>query len=296
MRYGILFTIITKLVPSISVYHYLVHDYPSGGWQGAYYPNRSLSGSPAFIRQDSAIDFNWGTGSPGAGVGTDNFSVRWNRTLYLPGGAWQFYTRSDDGSRAWVGGAKVVDQWWDHGVESAYSGYYYVNPGNYNTQVEFYENGGGALMQFDYWPRIWAEFFDQMNFTGNRKVAVQNSIDHNWGIGGPHAWWWQNNFSSRFTWPVALRGGDYRICVDSDDGFRFYVDGQLRINRWYDSAYQSCSTINISAGWRTFRLEHYENGGGAKVRFSWGRADGAWYATGIFARNATMLPIYNHCC
>lgn len=256
-------------------------------WEGSYYNNRDLAGTPAFIRQDSSINFNWGSGSSGPGVGPDNFSARWTRSVQLPGGAWQFYTRSDDGSRVFVDGALAVNQWWDHGDQSAYSYYRYLNPGTHSIAVDFYEHGGGAGMEFGFWPRIWAEYFDQPDFSGTRLVAVRNSIDHNWLWSGPHknAVQSQDNFSTRFTWPVSLSGGDYRICLDSDDGFRFFVDSQLRINRWHDSNNETCSVINIGAGWRTFRLEHYENGGWAKIRFSWGRANGSWYGTGLFPRD-----------
>ena len=33
-------------------------------WKGEYYNNRDLSGAPSLVRNDPAIDFNWGTGSP----------------------------------------------------------------------------------------------------------------------------------------------------------------------------------------------------------------------------------------
>ena len=39
-----------------------------GEWRGEYYNNMTLSGLPAMIRVDRAIDFNWGVGSPEPGV------------------------------------------------------------------------------------------------------------------------------------------------------------------------------------------------------------------------------------
>ncbi len=35
-----------------------------GGRCGEYYNNRSLSGSPALVRNDERIDFDWGEDSP----------------------------------------------------------------------------------------------------------------------------------------------------------------------------------------------------------------------------------------
>jgi hypothetical protein len=263
-------------------------------WAGSYYNNTTLSGDPVFLRQDPNIGFNWGSGSPGSGVNSDNFSARWTRRLFLPGGAWMFYTSSDDGSRASVDGSNVVSQWWDHGARTEYSGYRYLNAGDHDVTVEFYEHGGGASMVFGYWPQIWAEYYDQPNFRGNYKTAVLNSVDQNWFWGGPHKAWWQtqDNFSTRYTWPVNLRGGDYRICIDSDDGFKFIVDGQVKFQRWYDNNGQTCQTVNIAAGWRTFRIEHYENKGGARIRMTWGRTDGTWYGVAQPASQAAGQVTY----
>ena len=51
-------------------------------WHGEYFNNRWLSGTPAFVRDDTNIAFNWGYGSPWLLV-SDNFSVRWTRTSTL---------------------------------------------------------------------------------------------------------------------------------------------------------------------------------------------------------------------
>ena len=261
---------------------------PKMVWEGRYYRNPNLQGEPGFIRNDSEINFPWGNGSPGSGIDADNFSVRWQGSVHLPGGAWQFYTRSDDGSRVFVNGSQVLNHWWDHPAQSAYSSYRKLDLGTYNFTVDFYEHSGDASMYFAYWPRIFAEYWSGRDFTGTYKTAVLNSVDQNWGYGGPHNSIWQNGFSTRYTWPVLLRGGTYRICVDSDDGFRFYVDGALRFSRWQDSNWTSCQNIAIDAGRRTFRVDHYENGGGARVRVTWGRADGsAWYGV---AQPSSVTP------
>ncbi|MGQ9612152.1 PA14 domain-containing protein [Chloroflexus sp.] len=250
---------------------------PTMVWAGSYYSNRFLEGEPALTRDDSAIKFDWGWGSPHPVLPPDNFSVRWQRSLYLPGGAWQFYTRSNDGSRVYLNDKLVVDQWWDHGAQAAaYSSYNRLNPGTHNLIVDFYEHGGVASMEFAFWPRVRAEYWNTRNFTGTYRFEVLNTVSKNWGRGGPHASI-QDNFSSRFTWPVSLRGGTYRICVKSDDGFRFKVDGQVKFERWRDSVGQTCANVAISAGWRTFQIEHYEAYGLAYLEVTWSRAGGTWY-------------------
>src|SRR5690606_2509340 len=52
------------------------------GLLGTYFDNRQLIDPPAGTRVDGPIDFDWGGGAPGvAGIGADQFSVRWEGTL-----------------------------------------------------------------------------------------------------------------------------------------------------------------------------------------------------------------------
>jgi hypothetical protein len=75
-------------------------------WQGAYFNNMQLSGDPVMVRDDGAgiLNFDWGGGSPGSdcGIGSDRFSVRWTRDVYLNAGTYRFTVTSDDGFRLFV--------------------------------------------------------------------------------------------------------------------------------------------------------------------------------------------------
>ena len=57
---------------------------PGEGLYGLYFNSNDLSGSPIMRRTDRQIDFAWGAGSPGEGVRTDNYSVRWIGFLEAP--------------------------------------------------------------------------------------------------------------------------------------------------------------------------------------------------------------------
>jgi hypothetical protein len=88
---------------------------PGGAWQGEawrgeYYGNRKLEGAPVLVRNDSAVDFDWGSGSPDPAVPADKFSVRWTRTIELDPGTYRFFTSSDDGVRIYVDGKRIVDE------------------------------------------------------------------------------------------------------------------------------------------------------------------------------------------
>ncbi len=65
-------------------------------WKGEYYPNIGLTGSPAIVRNEQTISFEWGLSSPGTSIPVDNFSARWTRTLTLDGGRYRFHVSADE--------------------------------------------------------------------------------------------------------------------------------------------------------------------------------------------------------
>ena len=117
-------------------------------WKGEYYANQSMSGDPAFVRNDPTINFNWGTGGPGGGVPGEHFSARWSRSVDFGANFYQFNARSDDGIRAWVDGNLIIDQWHDSPGNIVYTSQLWLS-GSHWLVVEYYQNYGQALV--DHW-------------------------------------------------------------------------------------------------------------------------------------------------
>lgn len=122
-------------------------------WRGEYYDNLSLAGEPVYVRNDVAIDFDWGGGSPDPRIPNDRFSVRWTRTQFFSGGFYRFIILPDDGVRFWVDGQMVVDQWHD-GMLIPYSVDLYMSEGQHSLRLEYYENLGGAMIQLHWAPVV----------------------------------------------------------------------------------------------------------------------------------------------
>jgi uncharacterized protein YraI len=121
-------------------------------WRGEYYNNKNLSGSPALVRDDAQVNFNWGYGSPAPGIiSADGFSVRWTRAQNFNAGRYRFTATTDDGVRLWVNNQKLIDVWSDH-APVAYSGEIDLPAGSAQLRVEYYENSGGAQAQL-----TWAQ-------------------------------------------------------------------------------------------------------------------------------------------
>lgn len=120
------------------------------GWNGEYFNNKTLQGSPILTRNDGAeINFDWGTGSPAAGINADGFSARWTKDIVFLDGVYQFTTISDDGSRVYVDGQLVVNAWQDQS-EATTSANKQMTAGTHTIRVEYYDNTGGAGVHFSY--------------------------------------------------------------------------------------------------------------------------------------------------
>ncbi len=120
-------------------------------WRGEYYNNMTLSGSPALVRDDAQINFDWGSGSPGPGIRADQFSVRWTRSPNLQAGRYRFTVTIDDGGRLWVNGHLLIDAWRDQAPRT-YTGDIYLPGGAIPIKMEYYENMGAATAKLS-WAR-----------------------------------------------------------------------------------------------------------------------------------------------
>jgi YVTN family beta-propeller protein len=87
---------------------------PGSGLAGSYFNSKKLTGT-SVLQRTEAIDFDWGTGTPGTGVRADNFSARWTGVLEAPvSGNYFFQTVSDEGVRLWIDGTRVIGNWVSH--------------------------------------------------------------------------------------------------------------------------------------------------------------------------------------
>ena len=118
------------------------------GLLGEYFPNPELSGAPS-RRVNEAVDANWGTGAPAAGLPADGFSSRgtgWLRPA--ASGSDRLQTASDDGVRVWVDGALVIDNWTVHATAVDTSVPLALTAGQRKSlRVEYFEASGSAEMR-----------------------------------------------------------------------------------------------------------------------------------------------------
>ena len=249
---------------------------PVTGWRGEYYNNRDLSGAPVLVRDDAAIDFDWGAGAPAAGLPADNFSVRWTRDVSLTAGTYRFYAQVDDGVRLWVDGALVIDEWRD-GLTS-HAADLTLSDGVHRLRVEYYEHEGDALVQLawerpDAYPDWKGEYFDNVSLAG-LPVLVRNDpgVSFDWGPDSPGPGVPADEFSARWTRNEDFDDGIYRFRVVVDDGARLYVDDELVIDAWRTGAPKGYNgEIELDEGTHRLRLEYFDALYDAQVHLSWER-------------------------
>ena len=193
-------------------------------WRGEYFNNKTLGGTPALVRDDAQINFQWGSGSPAPGtIGRDGFSARWTRNLNLAAGLYRFSMTVDDGGRLWVNGHLLINVWMDQAPRT-YTGDIYLPGGGVPVRMEYYENTGGATAQLS-----WIKT-DGSSGPGPGTVIVDNG-DRGFAKGGASsAWrsepegygnnllWTKNNDRVRpnynwVRWYPGLKAGRYEVSV-----------------------------------------------------------------------------------
>ncbi len=114
------------------------------GLTAEFYNNMTLSGPPVLTRVDTALGANWHDRPAGPGVNADKWSARWTGTITAPTtGEYTFSLTSDDGSRLFVGGARVIDQWRDQGPTTQIARVALTAGRATPIEVDYYQNEGG---------------------------------------------------------------------------------------------------------------------------------------------------------
>jgi hypothetical protein len=124
----------------------------------------------------------------------------------------------------------------------------------------------------DHWK---GEYFSNIEPIGAPGLVRDDGVgflDFNFGDGrpgelcGPGV----DNFFARWTRRINFEAGTYRFSVTGNDGVRLYIDGQLKIDKWFDQEATTYTTdLFLHAGDHDVKLEYYERTGLAVARLNW---------------------------
>ncbi|MFN2134718.1 MAG: PA14 domain-containing protein [Candidatus Promineifilaceae bacterium] len=245
-------------------------------WQANYWNNVNWSGAPSYQRIEYQIpDYGWGDGSPAPGIQSDDFSARWITNAYFEPGKYRFSLRTDDGARLWVNNQEVLDI--DITGEVFTADVDIAQAGSVPIRLDFWENKGNAGVHLS-WERrgnvstagpIRAEYYNNKDLAGS-PILVRNEgpgLYHNWGNGSPAPGIVNSDkFSARYTQAMNVAPGRYRFTAKADDGIRFWINGYLLIDKWYDSTLDPVTVdVDLPGGILNFMVHYYDNVGGAVV-------------------------------
>lgn len=118
-----------------------------GGLYAEYFGTKNLT-KRKVTRIDPVVDFDWDTDSRDDAIGSENFSARWTGFVKPPtSGSYTFRTDSDDGVRLWVDGKLIIDDWTDHAPRKNSGTLTLAAESVYAITLEYYQSGGGAIIQ-----------------------------------------------------------------------------------------------------------------------------------------------------
>jgi hypothetical protein len=194
---------------------------PGVVWRAEYYNNPWLSGGATLVRDESGdINQNWGNGAPVAGLGADNFSVRWTSTVGFEYSAnYTFFVTVDDGVRVWVDGGLLIDQW--RAQSAGFSAVRYLAQGSHLIVVEYYEAAGSANIHL-WWtgpsatPVIPSGDIIVDDLTSGFQKAGPSNTWWERAIGyDSHMWWTYNSttqaYNSARWFPNLPQAGNYEV-------------------------------------------------------------------------------------
>ncbi len=242
-------------------------------WRGEYFNNEQLSGSPAMLRDDPAVAFNWGRNSPSANISNDSFSVRWTRSQQFRAGNYRFHILMDDGARVFVDNTLVIDAWQTGNLREV-TGNINLSAGTHFLRVEYFERSLEAAVYF-WWdtgvnyPDWRGEYWSNQTLSGLPAVTRNDAqVNFYWEFGSPASGIPDDHFSARWARFQNFDSGTYRLNVASDDGVRVFVDGNLVIDRWYNGpADQTFSADLVLEGTHAIIITYYEDRDLASIRF-----------------------------
>lgn len=249
-------------------------------WQGDYYNQAWVEGTPLYSQSDSAIQFDWGVGCPEY-LACDDFSIAWAASPLFEAGEYGIYYYADEGYQLFVDGNKVDEGGWYEGQgggaeDGVYEGLVVSGIGTHQIVYNFHDRGGLAEA------RLWvtnltrgewkAEYFAGMNLAGAPVVTKwEGAVFHDWGYDKPYAKLPSGDgFSVRWSGQRYFHAGFYRFGMFADDGVRLWVDGELLVDQWHDGSTEYHAPVTyLNTGNHDVAVEYYENSGEAEIRLWW---------------------------
>jgi hypothetical protein len=254
-------------------------------WKAEYYDNPYLIGGKKYERQESAINFDWGLGSP-SGLPNDNFSIRFTTDAYFAAGTYRFSVMADDRVRVSIAYAPVIDTFSNPQPGTLLTAEVPLPEGVHKVQVDYREDSQEAYIVFGWaqltpgsdaptlpvlftsspalTPNPWqAAYYDNPNLSEPYVFKRDEpSATRTFNTDPPRPGMPATNYSVRWESIQPLDDGIYQLRVRADDGVRVYLNGNRVIDQWHSATGQIYThTFTVPKGEYRFTVEYYNGTG-----------------------------------
>ncbi|MBB6454001.1 g-D-glutamyl-meso-diaminopimelate peptidase, partial [Salirhabdus euzebyi] len=207
-----------------------------------------------------SVHYNWGLGSPGPEIPSDDFSAEFDQSGIYKNGDYFIQTYADDGIKVEIDGETFIDRLTDFKGVTERALWLDVPEGHHEVKTKYFELVGRAavfsdVVPFDSW---LAYYYPNRTLSGMptaAKVIEKENLHENFQAGSPFSGLPVDHFSARYTTAKRVESGEYILRARADDGIRVYVDGELVIDRWTNSGFREDSVkltikdrVNVPAG------------------------------------------------
>jgi hypothetical protein len=257
---------------------------PIQAWLGAYWDNAELYGTPIFLRQDAAIDFDWGLAGPdsvSSSIPGDNFSAKWSRTVEFTPGPYRFILEVTDGARLFIDEQVVIDAWRE-GELRTFRVERNLSVGPHRLRLDYFDRSGPARVRLTWEPlassELWrGAYYANAGLQSTPVLEQQDAaIDLDWGQGSPAPGLPPDGFSVRWEREIPFTAGRYRFTLQADDSARIWIDDNLIIDGWRSPDQHNASTeVYLTNRTYAVRVEYRDQEGPASIHFGWQLVEGA---------------------
>jgi hypothetical protein len=133
-----------------------------------------------------------------------------------------------------------------------------------------------------------AEYFNNQTLSGTPTTTLtESAINHDWSWNSPINGLSSDHFSVRWTGTFTFEAAKYRFNATTDDGIRFFIDGnpilftttgKNSVSAWKDQPATTYNVlVNMTAGTHTIKVEFYENAGQAVAKFNFMKHSSSCY-------------------
>jgi beta-glucosidase len=117
------------------------------------------------------------------------------------------------------------------------------------------------------------EYFTNRNLSGQPLIVRADApLQFDWSQTAPTPQMPRTEFSVRWTGMLtAPATGEYALSLTGDDGYRLFLDGKPLIDHWFEGGASTVTIdVDLKAGQsHDLRIEYFQAGGDALLRFNW---------------------------